>query len=551
MESASDPTPSSPEPDGLDAGAVELESLRSELAERDRLLAERNDLLAELNRRVAELELTVSEKDMALLGKEKALELAFLKIEALTLEAARHRRLRFGNKSEAFSPEQRQLFQESWDTDSSAMEAEAECLVPSLRKARARAGRQRLPEHLPRIEHRHEPESCACGTCGQDLVKIGEDVSEQLDCEPTRFFVHRHIRPQYACRTCEKVTAEPIPASVIDGGMAAPGLLSWVLISKYVDHAPLYRLERIAARAQVSLARSTLAEWVGRCGVALQPLADRLAELLRERTILHADETPVPQLDPGRGKTKRAYLWAYRSNALDGGPPIVVFDFQPGRGGEHARAFLQDWKGQLMVDDYGGYKALFGTGIVELACLAHCRRKFFDFLVASKSPVAAEAVDRIDRLYEIERRGKGISPAARLELRQRESKPQLEALHGWLTQIRATVANGGNLANAIDYTLRRWTPLIRYVEDGTLPIDNNVLENDIRPIAVGKRNWLFAGSERAGKRAAAIQSLLGTARLNGIEPAAWLKDTLEKISAWPNRRIDELLPLEPASCPAH
>ena len=248
-----------------------------------------------------------------------------LKIQALTLELAYYKRIRFANRSEQFSAEQRELFEESWSTDASAQAAEAEQLSPASKPARReRAGRQPLPEHLPRIEHRHEPDACTCGQCGKDLVKIGEDISEQLDVEPARFFVHRHIRPQYACRACETISAAPIPPAVIDGGMAAPGLLTWVMTSKFLDHLPLYRLEQIAARQQVPLARSTLAEWVGRVGVALQPLVDRLTVLLRERSVLHADETPVPQLDPGKGKTRKAYLWAYRSNDLEPGPAVVT-----------------------------------------------------------------------------------------------------------------------------------------------------------------------------------------------------------------------------------
>ena len=307
-----------------------------------------------------------------------ALQQADLKIQALTFEIAYYKRIRFANKSEQFSAEQRELFEESWNTDTCAQEAEVEQLGSAKPRKRERAGRQPLPEHLPRIEHRHEPASCTCGQCGTDLIKIGEDISEQLDVEPARFFVHRHIRPQYACRACETISAAPIPPAVIDGGMAEVGLLSWVMVSKFLDHLPLYRLEQIAARQQVPLARSTLAEWVGRVGVALQPLVDRLSVLLRERRVVHANETQVPQLDPGKGKTKKAYLWAYRSNDLEPGPPILVFDYQPGRHGVHARNFLEGWHGHLMVDDYAGYKSLFTQRVTELACLAHARRKFFD-----------------------------------------------------------------------------------------------------------------------------------------------------------------------------
>ena len=463
------------------------------------------------------------------------------KITALTHELAYYKRIRFGKASEALVGEQRMLFEETVDMDLAAIEQEVESAAPGKRQ-RKRAGRQPLPTHLERIEHRHEPESCQCGQCGADLVKIGEDISEQLDVEPARFFVHRHIRPQYACRPCETVTAAPIPPAVIDGGMAAVGLLAWIAVCKYLDHLPLYRIEQIAARDGVPLARSTLGEWIGRIGVALQPLADRLAELLRERSCLHADETPVRQLDPGSGKTKHAYLWAYRSNALDDGPSMVVFDYQTSRAGAHARAFLQHWRGHLMVDDYVGYKALFTAGPTELACLAHIRRKFFDVHAASGSPVAEEALRRIGQLYAIEQQAAGMVLQQRAALREQRAVPALADLHAWLLASQRSVAVGSGTAKAIEHALKRWPALQRYASSGSLPIDNNPVENAIRPIAIGKKNWLFAGSERAGRRAAAIQSLFATAKLNGLDPARWLADTLEKLPTCPNSKIDSLLP---------
>ena len=481
--------------------------------------------------------------------RDTALHAAHTKIQALTLELAHLRRMRFGASSEALSAEQRDLFQETLASDLAAAQAElarqqggvpASSVAPA---ARSRAGRQPLPEHLPRIEHQHEPDSCSCATCGQDLVKIGEDIAEQLDVEPARFFVHRHIRPQYACRSCETVSAAPIPPAVIDGGLAAVGLYVWVIIGKYLDHLPLYRLEQIAQRQEVALSRSTLAEWVGRIGVALQPLADRLALWLRQCSVLHADESPVRQLDPGAGKTKRAYLWAYRTNGLHTGPPIVVFDYQTSRAGAHAREFLHGWQGHLMVDDYGGYKALFAADIVELGCLAHARRKYFELNAAQPNPIAQEALERIGALYAIEAEGRDLTIEARSHLRQTQAQPLLAALHAWLINMRLNVAAGSGTANALDYSLKRWPALCRYATAGHLPIDNNPIENDIRPVAIGKKNWLFTGSERAGKRAAAIQSLLYTARLNGLDPAAWLRDTLEKLPTCPNSQIDSLLPL--------
>jgi transposase len=524
------------------------------------------DLIAELHRTELDpklvsmllAKLEQGEEDAAVVQQLSArverdaayIKAADTKIAALTLELAHHKRMRFANKSEAFSPEQRELFQESWNVDLAAIEAELDELAQHIatkpRKHRP-TGRQILPAHLPRIEHRHEPDSCTCGQCGSELIKIGEDVSEQLDIEPARFFVHRHIRPQYACRDCETITAAPLPAAIIDAGLGSPGLYAWVLTQKFLDHIPLYRIEQIGARHGVELARSTQSQWVGRIGVGLQPLAERLGERLLQRNILHADETPVPQLDPGKGKTKRAYLWAYRSNDLDDkhDPPIVVFDYQPNRSGAHAQHFLRHWRGSLMVDDFVGYKQLFARerGITELGCMAHARRKFFDLFAANSHPIAGQALEQFRELYNIEREGKHLNIDARQGLRKNQAKPLLKDMHAWLLAMRLNVAEGSALANAIDYSLKRWAALVRYAETGDLPIDNNAVENTIRPIALGKRNWLFAGSERAGKRAAAIQSLLGTAKLNGIEPYAWLKDTLEKLPAWPNTRIDELLPL--------
>ena len=488
--------------------------------------------------------------------RDTDLHAAQTKIQALVLELAHLRRMRFGARSEAFTGEERDLFQETLASDIAAAEAklaqeqeDKPATTPVAKPPRPRAGRQPLPDHLPRIEHLHEPESCTCGTCGGELVKIGEDITEQLDVEPARFFVHRHIRPQYACRPCETVSAAPIPAAVIDGGMAAVGLYVWVIIAKYLDHLPLYRLEQIAARDQVILSRSTMAAWVGRIGVALQPLADRLAELLLKRRVLHADETPVAQLDPGRGKTKRAYLWAYRSNVLETGPPIVVFDYQGSRAGRHAREFLSGWQGHLMVDDFGGYKALFADGVIELGCMAHARRKYFDLNQAQANPIAQEALHRIAALYAIEAQGRDRDVDERMQLRREYAQPLLQSMHEWLLQTRLTVANGGGTAKAIDYSLKRWAALSRYATDGLLPIDNNPVENVIRPIALGRKNWLFTGSEQAGQRAAAIQSLLGTAKLNGLDPAAWLRDTLERLPTCLNNQIDSLLPLRAEPLP--
>lgn len=476
------------------------------------------------------------------------------KIEKLTLELNHLRRMKFGVKSESFAEGERDLFDETLAADLAACEArlaaerEAAEMGPHQspvgKPNRQGAGRQPLPDHLRRVEYRHELASCDCDQCGQLLVPIGEDVTEKLAIIPALFFVECHIYPKYACRACATVKAAPAIPSVIDGGQAAPSLQAWVVVSKFADHLPLYRLEQQAARSNVPLARSTLADLVGRIGFALEPLWLRLSELLRQGDVLHADETPVAQLDPGKGKTKRAYLWAYRSNVLGGEPPIVIFDYQPGRAGAYAVNFLGAWEGALMVDDYAGYKVLFRGEVIELACWAHARRKFFELHQANRSLVAAEALRRIGELYAIEAEVREATVGARANRRQEDSQPRLEILQLWLMTCRKATADGSALAKAIDYSLRRWPALARYAENGVFPIDNNPVENAIRPIAIGKKNWLFAGSEAAGKRAAVIQSLLATARLNGVEPMAWLTNVLEKLPTWPNSRIDELLPIK-------
>lgn len=438
------------------------------------------------------LQAQVAERDVRLARQEAELKSHVLKIQQLIHELSRLRRNQFGRSSEALSGEQRDLFVETREEESAAIVAELEAAKAPVAPTatRKRTGRNPLPPELERIEHRHEPESCTCDVCGQDLVKIGEDISEQLDVEPARFFVHRHIRPQYACRHCETITAAPVPAANIDGGLAAPGLHAWVLIQTYLDHLPLYRIEKISERQGVPIARSTLAQWVGQLGVSLQPLVDRLIALLKQGQVLHADETPVQQLDPGKGKTKRAYLWAYRSNDLEGAPPIVVFDYQTSRSGQHARDFLAEWRGYLMVDDYGGYKAGFTQGMTERACLAHCRRKFFDLhAVPGGHAVAEESLRRIGELYAFEARLGDADAEGRLLKRQAESLPKLHAFHDWLVAQRVRTADGTGLARAIDYTLKRWPAVLRHVGAGHLPIDNHPVENSIRPIALLTRQY--------------------------------------------------------------
>jgi len=465
-----------------------------------------------------------------------------IKIDQLTHEMAILKRWKFAARSEQLQGEQRHLFDETVEADLEAIELELTALQRADEKAvpKQQPKRAPLPAHLPRTEIRHEPESTVCA-CGCALKRIGEDVSEKLDYLPGVFSVERHIRGKWACTRCQTLTQAPVPAHVIDKGVPTAGLLAQVLVAKYLDHQPLYRQEGIFGRAGLAIPRSTLAQWVGMCGVQLQPLADALRQALLKRGVLHADETPVAMLAPGKGKTHRAYLWTYGTTEYD---PLqaVVYDFADSRGGEHARRFLEGWSGTLVCDDYGGYKALFGDGVTEAGCLAHARRKFHELWANHKSPVAEEALRFFGAIYEIESIARELDADERQRLRQLKSKPIADTLHQWLILQRQKATDGTAIAKAIDYSLKRWEALTRFIGDGALPADNNHIENRIRPIALGRSNWLFAGSLRGGQRAAAAMSLIQSAKLNGHDPYAYLRDVLERLPTHPASRIEELLP---------
>jgi transposase len=373
------------------------------------------------------------------------------------------------------------------------------------------------------------------------LKRVGQDVTEKLDYQPGVFTVERHIRGQWACAHCRTLTQAPVPAQIIDKGVPTAGLLAQVLVAKYADHLPLYRQEAIFGRAGLAIPRSTLAQWVGSCGVQLQPLVDAMRTELLQRRVLHADETPVSMLKPGNGKAHRAYLWAYATGAFEN-IKAVVYDFCESRSGEHARRFLGDWRGSLTCDDFSGYKALIASGVTEVGCLAHARRKFFDLHAANQSQIAEVALQQFARVYEIEREVKEIATDQRQTIRQQQTKPLLDALHQWMVLQRQKVPEGSASAKALDYSLRRWEALTRFVDDGQLPVDNNWIENQIRPIAIGRNNWLFAGSLRAGQRAAAVMTLIQSARLNGHDPYAYLKDVLARLPTQRVSLVHELLP---------
>lgn len=501
-------------------------------------------LAAQLLAEAAEKEHTIAQQGQTIAQQGHQLKHHQLLNDKLTQELAILKRHRFGKRSEGLNSHQASLLDELVDADIAAIEVTLSKPVASVgatsAPAKCQPKRVPLPPALPRTIITHEPDNTEC-TCGCQLQRIGEDISEKLDYTPGTFTVERHVRGKWVCKHCERLTQAPVPAQIIDKGLPTSGLLAHLLIAKYADHLPLYRQERIFARAGLGIARSTLADWVGRCGVALQPLADALRETLLTQPVLHADETPVPMLSPGKKKAHRAYIWAYCSPST-AALHAVVYDFAENRAGANARTFLDGWRGKLVCDDYSGYKAGFQTGITEIGCMAHARRKFYDLHTANKSQIAEQALRLIQQLYEIEREANALCADERQRLRQHRSKPILNSLHQWLMTHRQKVPNGSATARAIDYSLKRWQALIRYCEDGAVPIDNNQVENQIRPWALGRSNWLFAGSLRSGQRAAAIMSLIQSARLNGHDPYAYLRDVLQRLPTQKNNAIDELLP---------
>lgn len=500
-------------------------------------------LNVELLERVAHQEKVMAEQDAVLGERDETIRRHEVLNEKLSYELAVLRRHRFGRRSESISPDQGSLLDELIDADIAAIEVELEqqalALNPAIEKKR-QPKRTALPAELPRTIITHEPEHTHCD-CGCALRRVGEDISEKLDYTPGEFTVERHIRGKWACDECDTLTQAPVPPHVIDKGIPTTGLLAHVLVAKFADHLPLYRQERIFERAGHAISRSTLADWVGRCGVELQPLVDALHKALLEEDVLHGDETPVPMLAPGKKKTHQAYVWAFASthaSSLQG----VVYEFKESRAGKHARAFLQGWQGKLVCDDFSGYKAGFEQGITEVACWAHARRKFYDLLDSNKSQIAEQAVNYIGQLYQIEAECKSLTTEERLQVRQSHAAPIIDALYQWLVAQRQRVPKGSPISKAIHYSLNRWDALVRYLDDGALPIDNNWVENQIRPWALGRNNWLFAGSLRGGQRAAAVMSLIQSARINGHDPYAYLRDVLQRLPTQKASAINELLP---------
>ena len=481
--------------------------------------------------------------------RDQAIKLRDAKLERITFELARLKAWKFAAKTERMNAQQRKLFEETLAADEAGLQAQLDALKAETgtsdakdpAKPRIQPKRQVLPEHLERIEHRHEPADTTCA-CGQPMRRIGEDVSERLDVEPARFFVHRHIRGKWACKCCERLVQEPVDPQIIDSGMPTAGLVAHTMVSHFVDHLPYYRLEQINARSGVHTPRSTLAGWSGQGGAALLPLYEAHRAFVLSTHVLHADETPVNLLDPGAGKTKKAYVWAYARGAFDA-TPGVAYDFCTGRGAKYPAEFLKGWSGTLVRDEFKGYESVLKLDDrIGAGCLAHARRKFDELLKTGHSPVAAEAVQRIALLYRLERELRELPAPERLLLRQARAKPAWDALHAWLQMERRRVPDDSGIARAIDYSLNHWPALIVNLLDGAVPVDNNHIENLMRPWAMGRKAWLFAGSELAGQRAAVVMSLLQSAKLNGHDPWQYLRDVLARLPTHLNSRIHELLP---------
>ena len=510
--------------------------------------------------------------------------------QALTDAIAKQQRLihrLFGQKSEGLTPKQDHLNKETALEDLALLEQAHDNFLANLsddERAKLVASkpidtqekgtqsetptkpkRQKrivIPDNLDIHTIIHEPPSITC-ECGCQMTQMGQDVQDKLGFKPKQFYRERHVYPKYTCRNAacnrERLVQAKTEPQIIDKSIATPELLAHIIISKFADHQPLYRQSLIYGRSGVHLSDSTMADWVGRCGAALEPLVKRLHELLLTQPILHADETPVNILkfNNNKGKLKQGYVWAYLTPQhcqSYGGFKAVVYDFAESRRNEHPKAFLDKWQGQLICDDYNGYKCLFNQkqAVIEVGCMAHARRKFHELHIKGQSLVAHEALALFQKLYAVECQidalfEKNETPSPRVAttvvaIRQQYAKPIAKALYRWLQEKRLGTTKNASITKAIEYCLKRWQALTRYLEDGSLPIDNNWAENQMRPWALGRKNWLFAGSLKSGQRAAVIMSLIQSARLNGLDVYAYLSDVLKRLPTHKDKDIDELLP---------
>jgi transposase len=473
------------------------------------------------------------------------------RIEHLNLMVEKLRHMMFGTKSEkiVIKLEQLQLELEEEETTHAELEAAAERVAPTKQR-KPRSERKPLPEHLPREVAAHAPNCDCCPDCGGQLRHFGDDVSEQLEYVPESFKVIRHVRPKFACIGCDRVVEAPAPSRPIERGLAGPSLLAHVIVSKFADHLPLFRQSDIYARQGVDIPRSTLAGWVGAASDLLAPLVDAIQKHVLAGRKLHADDTPIPVLAPGNGKTKTGRLWTYVRDDRPAGEntaPAVWFAYSADRKGEHPRQHLKTFRGALQADAFAGFHHLYGEDINEAGCWAHARRKFHEIHVVHASPITTEALARIGALYAIEDEIRGKPADLRLGIRQTRAKPLLGELRTWMEKALHRLSSKSETAGAIRYSLSRWRALTRYTDDGLLEIDNSAAERALRAVALGRKNFLFAGSDSGGERAAAMYTLIGSAKLNGLDPELYLRHVLTRIADHPVSQIQDFLPWNLAS----
>jgi transposase len=509
-----------------------LDAHARELWLRDQMLAEKD---AALLRKDAE----IAARDEKISSREQQIEHLKLMLDKMRHDA-------YGAKSEKLERNTDQLELKLEELESEQAAEEVTELLTSDRPIRNKPTRKPLPDHLQREVITHTPSEQCCPDCGGKLRKLGEDVSEYLERIPETFKVIRHVRVKMSCSGCDKIVQPLTPPRPIERCLAGPALLAHVLAAKYANHIPLNRQSEIYAREGVELDRSTLAGWVGASSRLLAPLVEAVRRHVMAGRKVHADDTPVPVLSPGRGRTKIGRLWTYVRDDRPAGvhtAPAVWFAYSPDRKGEHPRHHLKGFRGVLQADAYAGFGHLYDRGnIHEAACMAHARRKYHDIHEVHPSPITTEALDRIGALYGIEREIRGQTAEQRREFRQARAKPLLDQFHRWLEQKLATLSAKSDTAMAIRYSLSRWRALTRYLDDGLIEIDNSSAERALRAVALGRRNYLFAGADSGGDRAASIYSLVGSAKLNGMDPELYLRNVLTRIAQHPINRIDELLP---------
>lgn len=469
-----------------------------------------------------------------------------LEVEQLKLMIAKLQRMQFGRKSEKIDRQIEKLEYRLEDllAEEGVVDAEQPASAPVTK--RASSARPPLPIALPREDRILESADVACPQCGGHLKLLGEDISEQLEIVTSAFKVIRHIRRKKACACCDCIVQAPAPSRPILRGVAGPGLLAHILVSKFADHQPLYRQLAMYARQGVEIDRSSMGRWVGACSALMQPLVDALQRHVMAGSKLHADDTPVQVLAAGNGQTRTARLWTYvrdDRNAASPIPPAVWFAYTPDRKGVHPQRHLADFTGILQADAYAGFNAVYETGRVqEAACWAHTRRKFHDLHVVHATVTTTAALRRIGELYGIEEQIRGQPPDLRRQIRQKQALPLLLDFERWLRERLPSLSAKSDTTKAINYALNQWQALLRYCNDGMAEIDNNAAERALRCVALGRKNFLFMGADSGGERAAAMYTLIGTAKLNGIDPEAYLRHVLTHIADHPINRINDLLP---------